>query len=282
MSHITLHGFSQTNLNTRGSATALQVVIDSATEVNQVQLILLALEGCALCLVCTAWVWHLLQDVASLRYSMMAVFTAVPQGLIRRLATQKHRLTDDDEHDDEDDINPKLTQASKPAANSGEGGDNQQGKAVQSIKLHVKVSEDVEGGKGADAKPTGWRAVLRCLPGMRRIGADRHRKRRLQRSLHASLWLVWPFVVWGGLVIVADGVGYFLLSTITAPVAVSRGACLTYCLMPPVDSVPACAIAGYLTSAHQWLVAEGASWKHGCLASQLCSMLFTNHSRTKT
>lgn len=52
---------------------------------------------------------QLLQDVARLRFSMYAVFIVVPQGLVRRLATQKHKLTDDEvDDDDDDDINPKL------------------------------------------------------------------------------------------------------------------------------------------------------------------------------
>lgn len=51
---------------------------------------------------------QLLSDMASLRYSMYAVFVAVPKGLVRRLATQKFRLTEDEEDEEEDDINPKL------------------------------------------------------------------------------------------------------------------------------------------------------------------------------
>lgn len=210
----------------------LQVVIDTAKLVNQVQLILLALEGCALCVVCTAWVWHLLSDVAHLRYSMMAVFTAVPVGLVRRLATQKHRLSDDDQNDDDDDdMNPKLLHDSKQSgqqhtATHGTHSQSQQKTAVQSIKLFVKGADDVESGNNPGAKPQGLKAWLCCcLPSMRRVGAERNKKRKLAASLHTSLWLVWPFVAWGVLVIAADGVGYYLLGTVTVPIAVGAPSC---------------------------------------------------------
>lgn len=43
-------------------------------KVNHIQLIILALEGVVLCVLVTAWVWHLLSQVAGHRYSMYSVF----------------------------------------------------------------------------------------------------------------------------------------------------------------------------------------------------------------
>lgn len=52
---------------------------------------------------------QLLSKLASLRFSMYAVFMVVPQGLVRRLATTRHKLTEEEgEESDDDDINPKL------------------------------------------------------------------------------------------------------------------------------------------------------------------------------
>lgn len=36
----------------------VQVVIDSVRSVNKIQLILLGLEGCGVCALCSAWIWH--------------------------------------------------------------------------------------------------------------------------------------------------------------------------------------------------------------------------------
>lgn len=52
----------------------VQLVVDITHKVNRIQLILLGLEGVFLCLVCVAWVWHLLQVVANFRFSMYSMF----------------------------------------------------------------------------------------------------------------------------------------------------------------------------------------------------------------
>jgi hypothetical protein len=45
-----------------------------AVTVNNTQMMLLAIEGVGLCVICTFWMWLLLQRVAAQRYSMFCVF----------------------------------------------------------------------------------------------------------------------------------------------------------------------------------------------------------------
>jgi hypothetical protein len=48
-------------------------VLDSSNQANSYQLILLAAEGVALCLICLAWVWILLRNVAARRFMLYSV-----------------------------------------------------------------------------------------------------------------------------------------------------------------------------------------------------------------
>jgi hypothetical protein len=49
------------------------MVLNSSEEANSYQLILLAAEGVALCLVCVVWVWILLKNVAARRFMLYSV-----------------------------------------------------------------------------------------------------------------------------------------------------------------------------------------------------------------
>jgi hypothetical protein len=126
-----------------------------AVKVNNVQLMLLAVEGVGLCVVCTFWMWMLLQRVAAQRYSMFCVFMVrvldpdvsdytmlslqsqyslhvrfqtaallvlcgmqvIPSSLVRRLAMRKLRLTDEE---DEDDDNDNITYAAAKGATTNQ------------------------------------------------------------------------------------------------------------------------------------------------------------------
>jgi hypothetical protein len=46
----------------------------AAVNLNNVQLMLLAIEGAGLCVIAMVWMWMLLQRVAAQRYSMFCVF----------------------------------------------------------------------------------------------------------------------------------------------------------------------------------------------------------------
>jgi hypothetical protein len=51
----------------------LQIVLNSSRQANSYQLILLAAEGVALCLVCVIWVWVLLKKVAGRRFTIFSL-----------------------------------------------------------------------------------------------------------------------------------------------------------------------------------------------------------------
>jgi hypothetical protein len=56
----------------------VQWVLQGAANVNQMQMMLLAMEGCVLCIVAFGYMWHLSMTVASQRYTIYSVFLAVP------------------------------------------------------------------------------------------------------------------------------------------------------------------------------------------------------------
>jgi hypothetical protein len=59
----------------------VQWVLQGAATVNQMQTMLLAMEGCVLCIVAFGYMWHLSMTVASQRYTIYSVFLAVPSGM---------------------------------------------------------------------------------------------------------------------------------------------------------------------------------------------------------
>ena len=63
--------------------------MDSVTRVNNLSVALLVAEGCCMCLMAIAYMWLLLQRVAAQRYSLFAVFLAIPSALLRALASKK-------------------------------------------------------------------------------------------------------------------------------------------------------------------------------------------------
>jgi hypothetical protein len=60
-----------------------------AANLNNVQLMLLAIEGVGLCVLAMLWMWMLLKRVAAQRYSMLCVFMV---SLFSRLLVTKHCL----------------------------------------------------------------------------------------------------------------------------------------------------------------------------------------------
>ncbi len=113
-----------------------QIVIDSTKQTNNYQLILLAVEGAALCLFCVVWVWLLLRNVAARRFRLYSVLMVglatlfkikfarssldahpsfgssqvVPRTLVRRMATKRYRLSEEEEgrEDEDEDASGKV------------------------------------------------------------------------------------------------------------------------------------------------------------------------------
>jgi hypothetical protein len=99
----------------------------AAAQVNNLQLILLAVEGVALCCICTIWMWVLSQRVTSQRYSKYCVFMVIPSALVRRLALRKLRLTDEDDEDDDEDL--VVAAHSSSSNNNNNNNNNSKGTA---------------------------------------------------------------------------------------------------------------------------------------------------------
>lgn len=75
-------------------------VLKSANQVNRVQLIVLVVEGCVCSTLAATYVWLLTLAVARQRFTIYSVFLAIPQALVRGLATLRMDL--DEEEDDDD------------------------------------------------------------------------------------------------------------------------------------------------------------------------------------
>jgi hypothetical protein len=76
----------------------VQWVLQGAATVNQMQTLLLAMEGCVLCIVAFCYMWHLSMTVASHRYTIYSVFLAVPSGrlMLTRLNSKTSHQKEDE------------------------------------------------------------------------------------------------------------------------------------------------------------------------------------------
>lgn len=68
------------------------------------QMALLVVEGVVLCFLAITYVWYLASKVGEQRYNIYNIFMAVPQGLVRQLATKRLNLSEEGDEEDVDDV----------------------------------------------------------------------------------------------------------------------------------------------------------------------------------
>ncbi|KAJ9513585.1 hypothetical protein QJQ45_006101 [Haematococcus lacustris] len=158
--------------------------------------------------------WRMAQQVDNQRYAMYNIFLSVPLGLVRSLVVKPVVLNDEDD-DDDDAIEATLDPAAPDVADAG---------------LSAAAVAQAAG-QGRSTTATAVSAVRKGLPdpltGLQPLGSPRtglgdvhpSTRRSLQRSYNAALWLVWPYVLWGVLVVALNAVRYDSLTSMSTPIS---------------------------------------------------------------
>ncbi|KAL6757720.1 hypothetical protein V8C86DRAFT_1620236 [Haematococcus lacustris] len=225
----------------------MQKAIGDSKTVNNVQLIVLAVEGGVVSVIAIAVMWFATSRAVYRRYAVYTVFMLMPQGLVKALATKSVELgegnaEDMDEtaaegddaatgdgssfpgnnRDDEED-------ALRGPSNGGRGGG---GGAIVGAKLNMTALQALAAAKAN--RPSFGKRLVRALMFWKpadvtdaqgntiSAAAASLTKRRLHQSSKAVLWLVWPFIFWALFVVVINSLGFVQLASVTSPIATSN------------------------------------------------------------
>ncbi|KAJ9517557.1 hypothetical protein QJQ45_025103, partial [Haematococcus lacustris] len=212
-----------------------QILIADFSKVNNVQLLIMVMEGVVLCLIVFVYLWVLLSQVNAQRCSLYCSFLLVPLALVRSIINRPLGLEEDSEEEEEDEAQAQAVLAPGGAA----PGDTKQG--------GVEVSQESGGGSVApgplvsgmsmtraqmwdnsgDSKERRWLGgeagqVLRRLMFWRPpqvLPTLSGSKRTLHTSNKQLVWQLWPFLAWGVLIIILHNVAMAGLHTISGPLA---------------------------------------------------------------
>ncbi|KAJ9516873.1 hypothetical protein QJQ45_027277 [Haematococcus lacustris] len=217
----------------------VQIVGDRAVALDKMLLIAMGAKGVALTLVLTLVLWSLAQRVGGQRYMIYSLFMVLPVGLVRGLATAKHNLEADGQEDEDDDmlaiaageasggseaVRPReALRASEPGANVG-GGYSSTGQMTLNIPS-LKTASTQER-RTADsplllrvAKQLWGALVALCMPWFtphQVAGA----KRQLIPSNRQAVYLTWPLLLWGLIVIITSIITHKELITVQSSIFV--------------------------------------------------------------
>ncbi|KAL6759215.1 hypothetical protein V8C86DRAFT_1351729 [Haematococcus lacustris] len=233
----------------------LQTVVGQADTLNQIQLLVLLLEGLVVPLGAMLYLWILAMRVTNQRFNMFHVFVLVPVGLIRQLATKPIDL---DEEDDDDGAG--AVPGAEAGGAAGEGGNRGQTGVAPGGMLEVLSSEqktEEGGGKAVRMNGAGTEAAeqgiklniprlkasasnlqsskpLPSAPLLEKIAFWMQRgpsywsqanrvaqsgKRKLRSSNRFAMSLMLPFLAWAVINCTLNAVAYQHLKTAAAPCA---------------------------------------------------------------
>lgn len=154
----------------------------------------------------------------------------LPQGLIRGLATQKLNLDGEEDEEDVADVTrlqPQSNEAVVSRLNNesvddrkGAGQGNPAGltRSLSFIKLNFMSSAT---GDETDVKSNTLWSMMSAVATMFRakVHDQSNRKRQLKPSIRAVILMTFPFLLWGVVIIIVNGIGNMEVSSISAPVA---------------------------------------------------------------
>ncbi|KAJ9519258.1 hypothetical protein QJQ45_017921, partial [Haematococcus lacustris] len=233
----------------------LQTVVGQADTLNQIQLLVLLLEGVVVPLGAMLYLWILAMRVTNQRFNMFHVFVLVPVGLIRQLATKPIDL---DEEDDDDGAGAVPgAEAGGPAGEAGNRGqtgvapggmlevlsseqktEEGGGKAVrmngagteaaeQGIKLNIPRLK-ASASNLQSSKPLPSALLLEKMAFWMQRGPSywsqanrvaQSGKRKLRSSNRFAVSLMLPFLAWAVINCTLNAVAYQHLKTAAAPCA---------------------------------------------------------------
>ena len=212
----------------------MQVTVEQNNLVNNIQLVFLGVEGVFFVAIVMLFVWNLAKRVSEQRYNMYNCFMQIPIATVRTLATRPINLEDEEDEEDDTPENPSAEQeaqnkeADVEGAKSGQYGGKSFGKSFQ-YKSDDNADPFFEGGRDDHnhehrVKHTFFSRTLSILSfgrfKPRKVApAPGASKRQLQKSNYAAFWIVWPFAIWGLVVIIMNGVNWSQLYTLSADIA---------------------------------------------------------------
>ncbi|KAJ9529670.1 hypothetical protein QJQ45_014402 [Haematococcus lacustris] len=188
-------------------------------QVNNMQLIILALEGGIISTVAIIVMWSVTAAVVFRRYAIYCVFLLVPHGLVKGLATKPLGIKEDGASGEE---GAEGDDAAPAAEAQDMGGDDEGGQSLRTrgpatsgtgFHLHLAMAQQ------AAAKPRSFWAQLLFW---KTNAEDQGGRRTLKASLGALLYVVWPFMLWGVFVVLINAVGYVEVSRVTSPIATAN------------------------------------------------------------
>ncbi|KAL6757714.1 hypothetical protein V8C86DRAFT_1619603 [Haematococcus lacustris] len=197
----------------------MQVAIQDSKKVNNMQLIILALEGGIISTVAIIVMWSVTAAVVFRRYAIYCVFLLVPHGLVKGLATKPLGIKEDGASGEE---GAEGDDAAPAAEAQDMGGDDEGGQSLRTrgpatsgtgFHLHLAMAQQ------AAAKPRSFWAQLLFW---KTNAEDQGGRRTLKASLGALLYVVWPFMLWGVFVVLINAVGYVEVSRVTSPIATAN------------------------------------------------------------
>ncbi|KAJ9529821.1 hypothetical protein QJQ45_022220 [Haematococcus lacustris] len=228
----------------------MQKAIGDSKTVNNVQLIVLAVEGGVVSVIAIAVMWFATSRAVYRRYAVYTVFMLMPQGLVKALATKSVELGEGNA----EDMDETAAEGDDAATGDGSGfpGNNRDdeedalrgpsdggrgggGGAIVGAKLNMTALQALAAAKAN--RPSFGKRVVRALMFWKPADATDAQgntisaaaasltKRRLHQSSKAVLWLVWvvwPFIFWALFVVVINSLGFVQLASVTSPIATSN------------------------------------------------------------
>ena len=208
----------------------MQVTVEENNLVANIMLIFLAIEGVLFVSIAMLYVWHLAKRVSDQRYDMYNCFMQIPIGTVRSLATRPINLEDEEDEDEDAAENAPAEQETQNKEEEGGGAAQYGGRSFgKSFSNKVDESGDpfFEGGKEEQTEQRVKRTLLgrtmsflsfgRYKPG--KIAPTGAGKRQLQKSNYSAVWIVWPFAVWGIVVVIMNAVQWSRLTNLGADIS---------------------------------------------------------------
>jgi len=185
--------------------------ISAATATRGIAIAFLVIEGIALAGLSAAWIWWLVRSACAKRYTLFAIFLAVPTALLRGIVSQALRV---DTSGEEQQSKGEIAAAASAKAAGAKEFDGSSKLASQKLTM-AYVARGV--------RPKGFVARLAALPQRmwQAVSGSGMRlelnKRSMMMDSRDVMMLMSPFLLWGLLAVVQWAATYALLLTIDEP-----------------------------------------------------------------
>ncbi|KAG2487286.1 hypothetical protein HYH03_014127 [Edaphochlamys debaryana] len=233
--------------------TLLMLAQDNIAQLKLVLIVLLLVEGCAVCFVAIGYVFWLLWKATRARAALFTVFLVIPQGQVRALASRHITTTtaDDDDSDDEDkgdgggDDGASDGASVVSGANGGGGrrsftndrrsigGASDYPKGEKSAtspaanKKGIKFNEETESKHHGQHGTTVLGRLKHAISGdvtaptmgdgastVNGVPRRFHTRKRLTHTTSDIKQLAWPFFAWGVLIVIIYLVSYLQFASV--------------------------------------------------------------------